>query len=195
LAFPSTYSHEAKAISSHLDDDLAFCTSFFTRVKYAHLMFSLDSIRACSPAIDPSPHLLCSFLPRKRRQGPSVSGIPSPTYKVIVSDVIVELCQSAVAVLFGVFNLATEIGSGTSDKNHLVFWSGERPFGISGRHVFAGEICGLVASVATHGADAVAVFAALYILHVDVTVIALERSVASGMAVLTPRRSKDFVDL
>jgi len=158
-------------------------------------MFSLDSIRACSPAIDPSPHLLCSFLPRKRRQGPSVSGIPAPTYEVIVSDVVVELFKSAIAVLFRISNLATEIGSGTSDKNHLVFGSGERPFGISGRHVFAGEICGLVASVATHGADAVAVFAALYILHVDVTVIALERSVACGMAVLTPRRSENFVDL
>ena len=158
-------------------------------------MFSLDSIRACSSAIDPSPHLLCSFLPRKRRQGSSVSGIPAPTYEVIVSDVVVELFKSAIAVLFRISNLATEIGSGTSDKNHLVFGSGERPFGISGRHVFTGEICGLVASVATHGADAVAVFAALYILHVDVTVIALERSVACGMAVLTPRRSNDFVDL
>ena len=140
-----------------------------TRVKYAHLMFSLDSIRACSPAIDPSPHLLCSFLPRKKRQGPSVSGIPAPTYKVIVSDVVVELFKSAIAVWFRIFNLATEIGNGTSDKNHLVFGSGERPFGISGRHVFAGEICGLVASVATDGADAVAVFAAVDILHVDVT--------------------------
>ena len=111
-------------------------------------MFSLDSIRACSPAIDPSPHLLCSFLPRKRRQGSSVSGIPAPTYEVIVSDVVVELFKSAIAVLLRISNLATEIGSGTSDKNHLVFGSGERPFGISGRHVFAGEICGLVASVA-----------------------------------------------
>jgi len=74
-----------------------------------------------------------------------------------VSDVVVELFKSAIAVLFRISNLATEIGSGTSDKNHLVFGSGERPFGISGRHVFTGEICGLVASVATHGADAVAV--------------------------------------
>ena len=112
-----------------------------------------------------------------------------------MSDVVVELFKSAIAVLFRISNLATEIGSGTSDKNHLVFGSGERPFGISGRHVFAGEICGLVAGVATHGADAVAVFAALYILQVDVTVIALERSVACGMAVLTARRSENFVDL
>src|SRR5438046_11249 len=146
-------------------------------------MFSLDLIRACSPAIDPSPHLLCSFLPRKRRQGPSVSGIPAPTYEVIVSDVVVELFKSAIAVLFRISNLATEIGSGTSAHNHVVFVSGEVACGVSGRHVFTGEICGLVASVATHGADAVAVFAALYILHVDVTVIALERSVACGMAV------------
>jgi hypothetical protein len=175
--------------------NLPFVRPFSLASSMQHLMFSLDSIRACSPAIDPSPHPLCSFLPRKRRQAPSVSGIPAPTYKVIVSDVVVELFKSAIAILFRIFNLATEIGSGTSDKNHLVFGSGERPFGISGRHVFAGEICGLVASVATHGAGAVAVFAAVDILHVDVTVIALERSVACGMAVLTSRRSENFVDL
>ena len=112
-----------------------------------------------------------------------------------MSDVVVELFKSAIAVLFRISNLATEIGSGTSDKNHLVFGSGERPFGISGRHVFAGEICGLVASVATHGADAVAVFAALHILQMNVVVVALQRGVSGGVAILAARRSKNLVDL
>jgi len=76
-----------------------------------------------------------------------------------------------------------------------MFWSGQRPFGISRRHMLAGKIGGLVAGVTAHGADAVAVFATLYILHVDVAVITLERRVARGVTVLAAWRSENFVDL
>jgi len=52
-----------------------------------------------------------------------------------------------------------------------------------------------VASVTAHGADTVAVFAALHILHVDVTVVALEGSVTRRVTVLAARRSEDTIDL
>jgi hypothetical protein len=36
-------------------------------------------------------------------------------------------------------------------------------------------------------------FAAFYVLHVYVTIVALERSVARGMTILAARRSENFV--
>jgi hypothetical protein len=61
--------------------------------------------------------------------------------------------------------------------------------------VLAGEIRGLVAGVATHAGHTMAILAAPYILQMDVTVVALQRRVTGRMAVLTTRRSEDFVDL
>ncbi len=53
----------------------------------------------------------------------------------------------------------------------------------------------LVAGVAAHPIHAVAVSPALHVLHVDVAVVALQRRVSRGMAVLTSRRRENFVDL
>ena len=97
-----------------------------------------DSLRACGPAIDPDPHLLCGFLSRKRWQGPAVAGVPSPSDQTIVGDVIVELFQSAVAVFFGIFDLTAEIGGGAPNENHFLSRIGERPPGVSRRHMIAG---------------------------------------------------------
>jgi hypothetical protein len=69
------------------------------------------------------------------------------------------------------------------------------PFGIAGRHVITGEIGALVTGFAAHGGNAAAVFAAFYVLQMDVAVVALQGSVACGMAVLAARRSEDFVHL
>jgi hypothetical protein len=60
--------------------------------------------------------------------------------------------------------------------------------------VVAGEVAGLVTGFAAHGGHAVAILAAFYVLQVDVAVVALERSVASGMASLAARRRENFVD-
>jgi hypothetical protein len=51
--------------------------------------------------------------------------------------------------------------------------------------VFAREIPGLVAGVATHSVDAVTILAALYVLKVGMAVVTLKRSVSGRMAVLT----------
>ena len=48
-----------------------------------------------------------------------------------------------------------------------------------------------MAGVAAHAVEAVAVGAALYVLNVDVAVVALERSVAGGMAIAAARRIED----
>jgi len=52
-----------------------------------------------------------------------------------------------------------------------------------------------MAGVAAHAVDAAAVLAAYYILKVDVAIIALQRRVAGGMAVLTARRSENAIQL
>src|ERR1700687_2996865 len=61
--------------------------------------------------------------------------------------------------------------------------------------MFTGQISLLVAGVTVHAIDAVAVIAALDVLHVDVTVVALQRGVTGGVAVLAARRDKNFVNL
>jgi hypothetical protein len=106
-----------------------------------------------------------------------------------------QLREAAAAGLPGIFELAAEFCWRATDDDHLVLRSGEGPFGISGRHVLAGDVGGLVAGVAAHAVDAVAVLAAHDILHVDVAVIALERCVAGRVTVLAARRGEDFVDL
>ena len=85
------------------------------------------------------------------------------------------LLEVAIAVLLWVFDLTAKLGRRAADKNHFVFGSGQRPFGISRRHVLARKIGSLMASIATHAVDAVAVFAALHVLQVDVAVVALQR--------------------
>jgi len=106
-----------------------------------------------------------------------------------------QLREAAAAGLLGIFELAAEFGGCAADDDHFVLRSGERPLGISGRQVFAGKIGGLVAGVAAHAVDAVAVLAAHDILEVDVAVIALQRGVAEGVTVLAAGRGENFVDL
>lgn len=97
--------------------------------------------------------------------------------------------------MFGILELAAELQGRAADKNHFVLRGGKGPFRISRRHVLARKICSLVASVAAHAIDAVAVLAALDILQVDVAVVALERGVAGGMTILAAREGEDFEDL
>jgi hypothetical protein len=106
-----------------------------------------------------------------------------------------QLWEATAAGLLGIFELAAEFSWSAANDDHLVLWSRERPFGISGRHVLAGDVGGLVAGVAAHTVDAVAVLSAHDILHVDVAVIALERGVAGRVTVLTAGRGENFVDL
>jgi hypothetical protein len=144
-------------------------------------------------ALNPDFHLGHCVLAAERREGAAIAGIPAPGHEFIVGDVFEELLQPAATGLFRVLKLATEFGRRTSDENHPVFRRRQTQFGISGRHVVASQIAGLVAGFAAHGSDAVAILAAFYVLQVDVAVIALERSVASGMAILAARRSENFM--
>jgi hypothetical protein len=115
--------------------------------------------------------------------------MPAPADEVVVGDVIEKSVEGATAILFGVFDLAAEVGGGAADENHFVFRRRKAPPGISGRHVRTGKIDGLMAGIAAHAVDAVAVFAAFYILKMDVTVVALEWRVTGGMAILAAWRS------
>ena len=106
-----------------------------------------------------------------------------------------QLGERAAARLLRIFELAAKFGRRASNDDHFVFRRGERPLRISRRHVCPGQIRGLVAGVAAHAIDAVAVSAAPHILQMDVTVVALEGGVSGGVAVLAARRREDFVDL
>ena len=57
------------------------------------------------------------------------------------------------------------------------------------------EIDGLVASVAAHCGDAVAVRSTFYVLYVNVTVVSLQWSIAGGVTVLASRRSQHSIKL
>ena len=98
-----------------------------------------------------------------------------------------ELLQRPAAILFRILKLAAELRERASDENHFVFRRRKRPFGVAGRHVFASEIRGLVAGVATHSVNAVTILAALYVLKVGMAVVTLKRRVSGRMAVLTAR--------
>ena len=106
-----------------------------------------------------------------------------------------ELVKRASTVLRRIFYLAAQLRRSAPDKDHFVLGRRQCPFGIAWGHVFAGQICGLMAGVAAHAVDSVAVFAALYVLQMHVAVVALQRSVASRVAILAARRSQNFIDL
>ncbi len=106
-----------------------------------------------------------------------------------------QLLQRAATRLLRIFQLAAELGGGTPDDDHFVLRSGKRPLGISRRHVFAGNIGTLVTGGAAHSVNAQAILAALHILQMDMAIVALQRRVTGGMAVLAARRGKYFVDL
>src|SRR5260370_41392243 len=106
-----------------------------------------------------------------------------------------QLLQRAATRLLRIFQLAAELGGGAPDDDHFVLRSGKRPLGISGRHVFAGKIGSLVTGVAAHSVNTQAILAALHILQMDVAIVALQRRVTGGKAVLAARRGEYFVDL
>ena len=125
-----------------------------------------------------------------RREGTAIAWIPAPADKFVICNVFEELLQGAAAGLFGVFELPAELGARATDKNHFVLGRRQAPLGIARRHVVSGEIGGLVTSFAAHGGSAVAVLAAFYVLQVNVTVVALQWSIARGMAILAAREVK-----
>src|SRR5882672_2114348 len=61
--------------------------------------------------------------------------------------------------------------------------------------MLTGNILCLVAGVAAHSVNSVAILAPLHVLQMLVAVISLKRSVASGMAILAARRSQHAIHL
>src|SRR6266853_6977156 len=98
-----------------------------------------------------------------------------------------QLLQRAATRLLRVFQLAAKLGGGVPDNDHFVFRSRKQPLGISRRHVFAGKIGSLVTSVAAHSVNTQAILATLHILQMDMAIVALQRRVTGGMAVLAAR--------
>jgi hypothetical protein len=133
-------------------------------------------------------------LAAERRAGAAIAGIPTPSDEFVISNVFEQLLQRAATSLHWVLKLAAEFGWSATDEDHFVLRRRQTPLGITGWHVIAGQVGGLMAGFAAHGGDAVTVFAAFYVLQVYVTIVALERSVACGMAILAAGRSENFVD-
>src|SRR5438445_7348610 len=106
-----------------------------------------------------------------------------------------KLLKRAATILSRIFKLTTELRGRASDENHFVFRRRKRPFGIAWRHVFASEIGGLVARIATHSVNTVTILAALHVLKVGMAVVTLERRVSGRVAILAARRREDFIDL
>jgi hypothetical protein len=117
-------------------------------------------------AVDPYFHLGNSVLAAERRESAAIAGIPTPSDKFVVRNVFEKLLQRAATSLFWVLELATEFGWSATDEDHFVFRRRQTPFGTTGWHVIAGQVGGLMAGFAAHGSDAVAVFAAFYVLQV-----------------------------
>ena len=128
---------------------------------------------ASGAAVDPELHLGDGVGTGERRKCAAFAGIPAPTDQIVSGDMLEELGERAASGLPGIFELPAELGGRAADEDHLVFGRRQGPLGIAGRHVLAGEIGGLVTSVATHAVNAMAILATLDVLQMGVAVIAL----------------------
>src|SRR5215467_13575561 len=104
-----------------------------------------------------------------------------------------DLLEGTATGLPGILQLSAKFSGRPPDKNHLVLRWWKEPLWIARRHMFTRDIRGLMASVAAHAVGAMAVFAALHVLEMNVAVVPLKRRVARRMAVLAARKSENFV--
>src|SRR5271156_1322052 len=148
-------------------------------------------LRAGGAVIDPLLHGRDKIRAIERRGGAAIAGIPAPADQFVVRNVFHYLRQRTIAVFGRVFELAAELAGRLASNNHLHFGRRQRPFRISRRHIRAGKIRVLVAGVALHAVQAFAVGSAFYILNMDVTVVALQRSITRRMTILAARRIKN----
>src|SRR5882672_6003093 len=98
-----------------------------------------------------------------------------------------DLIERLASVLLWVSQLAGEFSGGFASKDHSHVRGRETPFGMSGRHAFAGKVCVLMTVPALERIETFAVGAALYVLKVRMTAVALQWSVSSGMAIHATR--------
>src|SRR6266478_488533 len=152
-------------------------------------------LRAGGSAVNPDFHLRDGVCAGERRESAPRAGVPAPADQLVGRNVFEQLRERAAAGLLGIFELAAQLGRRAPEEHHFVLRRGERPLWISRRQIGPGQIRGLVAGVAAHAVDAVAIFAALHILQMDMAVVALQGRVPGGVAVLATRRSKNSVEL
>jgi hypothetical protein len=132
----------------------------------------LGLLRTRGATVNPNFHLRGGIGTAERRQRAAVAGIPAPADELIVRNVLEELLKRTATILFRILQLAAKLPWRAADKNHFLFGWREGPPGISGRHVSASEIRGLVTGVAAHSVHTVAILAALDVLQMGMTIVA-----------------------
>src|SRR5580698_192693 len=152
---------------------------------------SLRLLRAGSAVVHPGLHRGHKFRTVERRQCASFARIPAPANQIVRGNMLDDLRETAMAVLRRIFQLPAKLGGGFALNHHLHIGRRQRPFRIARRHVGARKIRNLMARAAFHPVNALAIRAALHILNVHVTILALQRRVAGGMAIAAARRSEN----
>lgn len=145
--------------------------------RFAQALVLASLLRAGGAVVYPFLHRSDKIRAIERRQRASITWIPAPAYKIVGSDVRKYLRKVATAVLLGIFQLAAKLSGGSPHKNHFHLRRRQSPFRIPRRHVRAWKVRVLVARLTPHPIYAVTISAALYILRMDVTVVALQRRV------------------
>ena len=135
-------------------------------------------VRAGRAIVYPFLHRSNKIRPIEWRQRASVTGIPSPANEIVGSNVRENLRETAATIQLGIFQLTAKLSGSSAHKNHFHLRRRQSPFRIPRRHVRAWKIRVLVARLTPHPVNAVTIRTTLYILRMDVTVVALQWSVA-----------------
>src|SRR5712671_3409396 len=104
-----------------------------------------------------------------------------------------DLFERLASVLFRILQLARQLSRGFALKDHSHVRGRQTPLGMARRHAFAGKVCVLVTVPALERIVSFAIGAALHVLKMRVTVLALQWSVSSGMAILAARMHEYWI--
>lgn len=142
--------------------------------------------------LHPGLHQCTRLLLRARRGGAAEAGLPGPADEGVLADMVDQVFHLAAAVARGIPDLLADLTDALAFPGH--FARGEVPVGMAG-HAAGLEIGALVAGVATHRFEPMAVGAARHRRLMKAGIVALVRSVAGGMAVGAARMRQHFSEL
>jgi hypothetical protein len=104
-----------------------------------------ESLGLSRAILDPLSHVPDKLGVGERRFCSAVAGVPAAQDELVVGDVVEQLLQRPLPVLFGILQLASKLARSLALKDQLHLGRGQVPVRISRRHVRAGQVGMLVA--------------------------------------------------
>ena len=127
----------------------------------------------------------------ERRDSSTFTGIPPPHHQFVGSDVLDNLRDALSVVLFGIFDLITNLPGSAALPNHRHRGGRQMPVWCSRRHVQPRNVLFLMACAALLTIFSIPVNSPLYVLDVNVSIVTLTREVASRMTIEATRMLED----